>query len=484
MSDLEKNTKRLKRTDLEGQLKQLQGWQRLTEEDKAWGIQAAVVIHRLFPGLQVGLGDKNKALVFGESAQPEEQTNRRFAFRLDQNDGAGFPVPTNKDHPQTLHLRVAANYLKKRGRPLKEGVTWIHRKLTGSEQGIEGWLQSLHSIGLTSTSHVDAGSSGTTQSNRPTVTAEPDRPSVLRVAASVDASLDEGIEVEQQATPGHFEQGSEEATPVERTWNGIHSEEKLLSTKELAEATAGGDDYIRTKDNIVKGLALRSDVNPNAPSVVAYGSGPQIMARATRFLEQGTAVPTYLKRDVNAWAFVGYYRAIKNLTDKTSIRKYAAHWPAGSVAGVLLLERTDVEEIDVRGGGFADAETRKAVERAAVDHVIEVLEAEGFDVEDRQAENCGFDLLATRDGECLEVEVKGTSGVARNFFITRNETQHAEKSAKEFGNWRLYLVTSALDKPTLHRYTWSELQDSFEMKALAWQCKAKESQALLKDNAE
>lgn len=477
MSDLEQKTKRLKRADLEGQLKQLQGWQRLTEKDKAWGIQAAVVVHRLFPGLQVGLGDKNKALVFGESEQPEKQENRRFAFRLDKNDGAGFAVPRDKNQPQIIHLRVASTYLTNRGCTHEEGITWIYRKLTGSEQGIEGWLQSLRSIGLTSTGNVDAGSSGATQSNRPMVMAELDRPSVLRVEASVDASLDEGIEVDQQATLGHFEQGSEEATPVERTWNGIHSEEKLLSTKELAEATAGGDDYIRTKGNIVKGLALRSDVNPNAPSVVAYGSGPQIMARAARFFEQGTAVPTYLKRDVNAWAFVGHYRAVKNLTDKASIRRYAAHWPAGSVAGVLLLERTDVEEIQVRGGGFADAETRRAVEKAAVDHVIEVLEAEGYDIEDRQAENCGFDLLAKREGAQLEVEVKGTSGVARNFFITRNERQHAEESAEKSGSWRLYLVTRALDEPTLHRYTWSELQDSFEMDALAWQCKAKESKS-------
>jgi len=252
-----------------------------------------------------------------------------------------------------------------------------------------------------------------------------------------------------------------------------HSEEKLLSTQELAEATASGDDYIRTRDNVVKGLALRTDLNPNAPSVVAYGSGPRIVARAERLMEQGIAVPAYVKRAVNAWAFVGYYRAIKNLTDKASIRRYAAHWPAGSVAGVLLLERTDVEEIEVRGGGFADAETRKAVEKAAVDHVIEVLEAEGFDIEDRQTENCGFDLLATRDGDCLEVEVKGTGGMARTFFLTRNECRRAEESAVKSRDWRLYLVTSALNDPTLHRYTWLELQDSFEMDALAWQCKAK-----------
>jgi hypothetical protein len=38
-----------------------------------------------------------------------------------------------------------------------------------------------------------------------------------------------------------------------------------ITTAELAALTAGGDDYIRTKNNEVRGLALRLDVNPRAP---------------------------------------------------------------------------------------------------------------------------------------------------------------------------------------------------------------------------
>ena len=37
-----------------------------------------------------------------------------------------------------------------------------------------------------------------------------------------------------------------------------------ITTAALAALTAGGDDYIRTKGNIVRGLALRLDLNPSA----------------------------------------------------------------------------------------------------------------------------------------------------------------------------------------------------------------------------
>lgn len=140
---------------------------------------------------------------------------------------------------------------------------------------------------------------------------------------------------------------------------------------------------------------------------------------------------------------------------------------------LLQIERPDrAEEIEVRGGGFGDAETRKAVEKAAVDYVTKFLKARHFEVKDWQAENCGFDLLATGNGERLEVEVKGTSEKARIFFITRNERQRAEASA----DWRLYLVSNALgEEPVLHEYTWPQLETAFDMNALAWRCQFKPS---------
>jgi len=43
------------------------------------------------------------------------------------------------------------------------------------------------------------------------------------------------------------------------------------------------------------------------------------------------------------------------------------------VAGILLLERTDETTVEVRGGGFADARTRKEVEQAAIGVEAQIL---------------------------------------------------------------------------------------------------------------
>lgn len=50
----------------------------------------------------------------------------------------------------------------------------------------------------------------------------------------------------------------------------------ILTTPELAEKLAGGDSYIRTKNNVVKGLAITTELNPEAPEVIVVGGGPNI----------------------------------------------------------------------------------------------------------------------------------------------------------------------------------------------------------------
>lgn len=55
---------------------------------------------------------------------------------------------------------------------------------------------------------------------------------------------------------------------------------KPITTKQLAAATAGGDDAIRTRNGRVVGLALRLDMNPDAPYVIIVGKGVQRERRA------------------------------------------------------------------------------------------------------------------------------------------------------------------------------------------------------------
>lgn len=242
-----------------------------------------------------------------------------------------------------------------------------------------------------------------------------------------------------------------------------------ITTAELAIRTAGGDDYIRTKDNQVKGLALSKKLNTEAPEYVVVGKGQNIQARAKRFLDSGVAVPTYLKIDTNAWELAGTYRAVEYLTDHASIQKHCHPRSADDVAGILRLECTDEVEIEVRGGGFANPETRRAVELAAVRFVQTFFEAQGYTISDYQSSNLGYDLLAVKSGSSLKLEVKGTDGSTPRFFLTRNEHRCATRDKE----WRLVIVTSARVRPQLRTLTFQEVKTTFDLDPLVFECSPK-----------
>ncbi|WP_423193710.1 DUF3883 domain-containing protein [Cupriavidus sp. H18C2] len=241
-----------------------------------------------------------------------------------------------------------------------------------------------------------------------------------------------------------------------------------IDTAELARLTAGGDDYIRTKDGEVKGLALRLDLNEGAPEVVVVGKGPRIERRAKLLLDTPYAVPTYVKRGTNAWEYLGEYRAIAYREDRSTIEQYRGERRAEDVAGILFLESDEALSVTVRGGGFADPQTRWEIELAAIQYVTRELERKGFIVEDRQRENRGYDLLARRGQEELFYEVKGTDAIAPRFFISRNERNFSKRNQ----NWRLAVVTSARANPTLLVLTAAEMEARFTFDCLAWECTA------------
>ena len=239
-----------------------------------------------------------------------------------------------------------------------------------------------------------------------------------------------------------------------------------ITTAQLAAKLAGGDDYIRTKDGVVQGLAIRLDLNPQAPEVIVVGDGPRIRARAQLFMNSGRAVPTYVKRGTNAWEYLGEYRATAFRKDAQTIRRFSETRVVASVAGILFLECIDKVSVGVGGGGFGDPLTRKEVEEAAVRVVTAELNKKGFVVEDRQRENCGYDLLAISPKEILKVEVKGTDSEIPRFFITRNE----RASAAVDPEWRLAIVTAARRAPVIHFLTAPEAEKLFLFDALAWEC--------------
>lgn len=242
--------------------------------------------------------------------------------------------------------------------------------------------------------------------------------------------------------------------------------ENCITTAELATLTAGGDDYIRTKQGVVVGLALTPQRNPRAPEIVIVGDGPRIKERARLLLVPGVSVPTYMKRGTNAWELIGHYRAMSYRTDSATIDQYCDNRPRHEVAGILFLERTDEVSVTVRGGGFASAETRKAIEKAAVDFVTAHFEHLGYRIHDRQADNLGYDLLAVKGAQALKLEVKGTDATFPRFFLSRNEYKCAQRDPE----WRLAVVSSARQSPQLLLMGIAELEHTFSMDPMAWEC--------------
>jgi hypothetical protein len=240
----------------------------------------------------------------------------------------------------------------------------------------------------------------------------------------------------------------------------------VVNTAELANLLAGGDDYIRTKDNVVVGLALKPSLNPNAPEVIVFGVGPNITRRAQLFSRTETPVPVYIKCAVNVWRYAGMYKSIGLSKKSTDIERYRANRPIERIEGILFLERCDTNSPETAGGGFANAKTRKETELAAINFVIGWLNKQKYEVQDLQSKNLGYDLKATKGEHSMLIEVKGTDFPVPRFFISRNE----ERCSRNEANWKLFVVTTARDKPKLHRYSAKEMLNTFLFENLSWQC--------------
>lgn len=115
---------------------------------------------------------------------------------------------------------------------------------------------------------------------------------------------------------------------------------QIIDTRELADITAGGTDFIRTKNGEVKGIAIRPDLNPEAPEIVLVGRGRNRQPRAQRYFESGSHIPAFIKRAANQWEYVGEYRATHYTEDRQEVeRRPKGSRIPNSVEGVLFLEK-------------------------------------------------------------------------------------------------------------------------------------------------
>lgn len=78
--------------------------------------------------------------------------------------------------------------------------------------------------------------------------------------------------------------------------------------------------------------------NPAAPNVVLPGNTVGRMRWAEAFYEQQTPVPCFLKRETNAWEYVGDFRVARRSLEASDIRDHALRTGRPEISQVLYLE--------------------------------------------------------------------------------------------------------------------------------------------------
>lgn len=124
-----------------------------------------------------------------------------------------------------------------------------------------------------------------------------------------------------------------------------------------------------------------------------------------------------------------------------------------------------------RGGGFGTPEENKKVERKAIAFVTKRFRAEGWKVESRERNYCGYDLHCTRTTNELHVEVKGTKGGEPKFIITQNELT----TAKTDSHFRLWVVLNALSaKRSCRQLTGKQLLAQYRFSPIQYMATSKQ----------
>ena len=120
---------------------------------------------------------------------------------------------------------------------------------------------------------------------------------------------------------------------------GEFQQGESYTRNEIHDAVGGGlQDYLPHRDGRVVAACLSPELNPDAPSVVLPGRGPEIQRWAEVFAEQGDAVPTFLKRGTGDWEYVGKYRVRRLATDPSEINAQRYATGRDDVSMVLHLE--------------------------------------------------------------------------------------------------------------------------------------------------
>lgn len=125
----------------------------------------------------------------------------------------------------------------------------------------------------------------------------------------------------------------------------------------------------------------------------------------------------------------------------------AAYFPSTMSASNLRKHQSGGQK-----GGWTiqlDKDLITQIEQAAISATWAYFENEGYSVESVETDNRGWDLEATKNNECLFLEVKGHIGNAVNFELTPNEYEKLKANPSEY---RVCLVRNAIQQQNVEVY--------------------------------
>ena len=172
-------------------------------------------------------------------------------------------------------------------------------------------------------------------------------------------------------------------------------------------------------------------------------------------------IPTYPRGTKGVPGQASVYYPFRQTSDEArELRERVLNFVNDSSMRTLKPRRPGTQ----RARASQDQERKKKIEKAAVEYVRGYFGSGsnglGYEVESREAEGVGYDLLMTKGDMTLCVEVKGRSRDEVVAEFTRNESQTIQKAEKgrfEDGDYRVCIVTDALNEGgnrTLHHFSW------------------------------
>ena len=263
-------------------------------------------------------------------------------------------------------------------------------------------------------------------------------------------------------------------------WSG--KEEDHPGGREMGQMFAGiGDPSVRLGDTILIAHRRRRELNLVAAGVVS--SNPERKPAPDDKWHDGRVQMRRLKhfRDLTEVDCKAIERALKKiLSVQATIRlledsredKKVKIW-----VDQLLQAGNQNDEEDEEDGGSGvrwqpDLETRYKVEQAAYNAVKKHYRDQGYRFAyDARKDGCGYDLVFTKNGRDLKVEVKGLKGHQIVTELTPKEYDFVRKGDSGF---RLCIVTNALKRlPRKHTHefefdltkaTWCDKEDGKKLK--------------------